>query len=71
MCKALRDVPLTPEQMQPVVVAHLGLHSHTCSECGRECACYQVPCESRGPITKDTPRVWRCGFCKEGSEAAA
>ena len=67
----LREVPLTAEEMQPVVVAHhLGLHSHTCTECGRESACYQVPCPMRGRATHlGDRRVWLCGFCKEEVEA--
>lgn len=75
MCKACREVPLTAEQMQPVVIAHLGMHSHTCTGCGRECICYQVPCPARGRATQlGDRRTWLCAPCRESaneqSEAA-
>jgi hypothetical protein len=63
---ALRDVPLTAEERQPVVVARLGLHSHTCTECGRECACYREPCAARGRATHPGDRrQWLCAPCRE------
>jgi len=72
MCKALREVPLTPEQMQPVVVAHLGLHSHTCSQCGHDRACYAAPCRFRGRATHGGDRrTWICGLCAEQNARAA
>lgn len=69
----LRDVPLTPQQMQPVSTFAPGaLHSHTCTECGRECACYQVPCAMRGRSTQvGDRRVWVCGFCQEEKESTS
>lgn len=66
MNKAIRDVPLSAAEMQPVAVAHLGLHSHTCTECGAERACYQSPCAFRGRRTHlGDRRTWRCGACVE------
>jgi len=72
MCKACREIPLAPAEMQPVAVAHLGLHSHTCTDCGRECSCYQVPCPTRGRSTHGGDRrQWFCGFCRHKHKVEA
>jgi hypothetical protein len=76
MCKRCREVPLPTAAVQPARVWSPGtLHSHTCSECGRECACYQAPCRFRGRATHpgDRRRQFVCGLCEEPiteSEAA-
>lgn len=74
MCKACRLEPDT--EHQPVQVAHLGLHAHTCSECGLLRTCYQNPCatRARGDNVRDSRQVltpWICFVCRDAAAAVA
>jgi hypothetical protein len=73
MCKACREVPLALPEIHPAAVYTSGvLHSHTCTECGRECACYRNPCAMRGRSTQvGDRRVFLCGVCEEKRREAA
>jgi hypothetical protein len=71
MCKACRVEP-DPER-KPVEVARLGLHAHTCSECGKLRTCYQDPCpaRARGDNARDPRQVlptWICFVCVDAAE---
>ena len=71
MCKSCRDVTLPAIASKPVVVANLGLHSHTCHECGLERTCYADPCEFRGrQLRRATDKHVVCFVCKDAAEAA-
>ena len=70
MCRACRLEP-DPER-QPVVVAHLGLHAHHCSECGLLRTCYADPCayRGRGDNARDSRHAgalapWVCFICED------
>lgn len=70
MCVACRLEP-NPEQ-KPVEVAHLGLHAHTCSECGKLRTCYVNPCAFRGRyLRRATDPQFVCFVCVDAVEAAA
>jgi hypothetical protein len=64
MCRACRLEP-DPER-KPVAVAHLGLHAHTCSECGKLRTCYANPCVARG---RGDDKGWVCFVCVDDAKA--
>jgi hypothetical protein len=70
MCRACRLEP-DPEQ-RPVVVAHLGLHAHTCCECGKLRTCYQNPCVFRGRLLRRASDPhFVCFVCVDAAKAEA
>ena len=69
MCRACRLEP-DPER-QPVVVAHLGLHAHHCSECGKLRTCYMDPCRFRGRFQRRAgDKQFVCFVCIDAAATA-